>query len=301
MNRRHMKRFSFFLGLAFLLLPSLLFAEDSVIWLPFGDTKEDLGADLEDGEEWFPVLFALDGTGSVHVPDFYKGRVAVYDREGSFVREVPAPELVSPRMNLFGLGRDGNYFSFGDFAFVSADATGKIRWSLPFPIGTMVEGAVATDDAVYLIASGESGQVSLRVPNGPAAPRLESRSRKLAAGTAAVVRNKAGYEVCFRLADELATGKPFKGLQEDGIDLFNLAFLGNDGTMVWVAYGSRGYNVIVADANRRVTDRYFLESRWLRGTYGLHAYSFASAGLAALSGGSPKLGLGIVTVRRDVP
>jgi hypothetical protein len=122
------------------------------------------------------VLFALDAADSAHVPDFFKARVAVYDRGGAFLRAVPAPDLVSPRMNLFGLGRDGSYYSFVDFAFISVDATGKLRWSRPFSMGTMLEGAVATDDAVYLVVNNETGQTSLRVPNGADVPEVSALS-----------------------------------------------------------------------------------------------------------------------------
>jgi hypothetical protein len=42
------------------------------------------------GEHWKPLFFSVGNDGTIHIPDFYKARIAVYDKAGKlFERAFP--------------------------------------------------------------------------------------------------------------------------------------------------------------------------------------------------------------------
>ncbi len=127
-----------------------------IVRLPFGESPSCLGGDFNGGESWYPLLFAMADDGTLHVPDFYKNRIAIFDAAGRYSREIPVVEGISPRLAYFTAASDESYLVYDDGALHLIDAEGNTLRRFTFPLGSVPVGAVMTD-AGFFVAMPDRG------------------------------------------------------------------------------------------------------------------------------------------------
>jgi hypothetical protein len=53
--------------------------------IEFGPGKSQIGIEQGAGEHWKPLFFSVDDEGIIHIPDFYKNRIACFDKKGKLL------------------------------------------------------------------------------------------------------------------------------------------------------------------------------------------------------------------------
>jgi hypothetical protein len=119
--------------------------------IDFGPEKNQIGIEQSAGEHWKPLFFAVDDEGLIHIPDFYKLRIAVFDKQGKLKAEKACPQGLSPRMNFFALAANGCYLTFNDGALYKIQGTGKPGWQYDFGPGVMPQRIFPTGAAVFVV------------------------------------------------------------------------------------------------------------------------------------------------------
>jgi hypothetical protein len=125
--------------------------QTSSVRIDYGPGNTQIGLVESGGEHWKPLFFAVDAGGNIHVPDFYKARIAVYDGKGKFKEAKTCPAGISPRMNYFGMSPRGAYVSFGDGALAVIKKDGKLGWQYNFGYGIIPGRIIPANSAVFLI------------------------------------------------------------------------------------------------------------------------------------------------------
>jgi hypothetical protein len=126
--------------LLFALYTTAISSADDIITIGLGNAIGQIGYEAGEGEIWKPVFFAVDPSGNVHVPDFYKDRIAIFDSKGQLKAAIACNSGLSPSMSYFSLTPDGSYVTFDSSVLYFLEGTGKVRWRYQFPIGTFLEG-----------------------------------------------------------------------------------------------------------------------------------------------------------------
>ncbi len=121
------------------------------IRIGFGRENGQIGVDRGDGEEWKPLFFDVDREGRIHIPDFYKGRIAVFDRQGRLAEQKPCLEGISPRMNYFRLAPNGRYVTFGDHHLYCLRPDGALAWKREMGYGAVPSHVWANEIGIFLV------------------------------------------------------------------------------------------------------------------------------------------------------
>ena len=124
---------------------------DMEIAVPMGRGEHEIGVDEGGGERWMPLFFAVDEGERVYIPDFYNGRIAVFDGDGSLSGAVSIAAGISPRMNYFDRTDDGRFVTFDDGALYLLSRDGEVLWSRRFAAGMIPRTVVAADEALFVV------------------------------------------------------------------------------------------------------------------------------------------------------
>ncbi|MBN2735514.1 MAG: hypothetical protein JXR70_00945 [Spirochaetales bacterium] len=125
------------------------------VTIPFGSAENQITIDQGGGEHWKPLFFDIDAQGRIHIPDFYKSRIAVFDFKGKLQTSKPCPEGISSRMNFFALSSKNVYITFSDYTLYNLNALGKLNWKHQLGIGFIPASLYPGDQAIYLVPSGQ--------------------------------------------------------------------------------------------------------------------------------------------------
>jgi hypothetical protein len=121
------------------------------IKITFGHAKDAVGADIEGGEDWKPLFFTVDITKAVHIPDFYKNRIAVYAVDGRLQASKPCPAGLSPRMNYFSLTSQGHYITVSDYQLYCLNNKAGVLWKKDLGYGNIPEYMYTGKTALYIV------------------------------------------------------------------------------------------------------------------------------------------------------
>jgi hypothetical protein len=124
----------------------------------FGLGENQVGVDKGGGEHWKPLFFSVDKTGVIHIPDFYKNRIVLFDVKGKLVKVLPVKEGISPRMNYFALAYSGRYVSFGDYTLFLLASDGSLVWKRQFGYGAIPEAVFANGVGIFLVLPDDDGR-----------------------------------------------------------------------------------------------------------------------------------------------
>lgn len=125
------------------------------IVIEFGRGNTQVGIDKGGGEHWKPLFFDIDDQGNIHIPDFYKARIAVYNKKGEFLKEKPCPKGISPRMNYFCLTPKDQYVTYGDYTLSLIAEHGKLVWEKMPGYGAIPRFVWANEVAIFLVLPGK--------------------------------------------------------------------------------------------------------------------------------------------------
>ncbi|MBN2535936.1 MAG: hypothetical protein JXB88_23860 [Spirochaetales bacterium] len=103
--------------------------------IQFGPGKQEISIEKGGGEHWKPLFFHVDENGIIHIPDFYKMRIALFNTDGSLYKELKCPAGISPRMNYFSLVMDNYYVTFNDNSLYLINRDGTVKWEYPSGLG----------------------------------------------------------------------------------------------------------------------------------------------------------------------
>jgi hypothetical protein len=125
--------------------------------IPFGPNANEIGIEKGEGENWKPLFFSVDNSGNIAVPDFYKGRIAMFSPEGKFLKGLQLQQGISPRMNYFGANPSGGYVTYTDYALYCLSTEGRVNWSRPFGIGAIPERVYPCSTGIFVLFSAVLG------------------------------------------------------------------------------------------------------------------------------------------------
>ncbi|MBN1700032.1 MAG: hypothetical protein JW881_21155 [Spirochaetales bacterium] len=125
------------------------------ITIGFGKEENKIGIDTGGGEHWKPLFFSIDKTGFIHIPDFYKSRIAVFDGKGKLVAQKSCKEGISPRMNYFCLTPHGPYVTYSDYTLFLLNEDGSVKWKSMLGYGMIPRFLWANDLAIFIVFPGK--------------------------------------------------------------------------------------------------------------------------------------------------
>lgn len=137
----------------FMLISSPIISETSIL---FGLARNEIGVDRGEGEIWKPLFFDVDREGNFHIPDFYKGRVAVFNNRGELIREMLVNEGISPRMNFFSLNHNGSYTTYDNYTLYNLNNSGEIIWKQNFGLGVIPSRVYTDSRGIFISFSGSN-------------------------------------------------------------------------------------------------------------------------------------------------
>jgi hypothetical protein len=143
---------------AYLPLAAEQLVEAGTTKIMFGKGANQVGLDKGGGEHWKPLFFSVDDRGLIHIPDFYKSRIAVFDAKGALSGSIEVKEGVSPRLNYFALTPSGRYVTFGDYTLYLIGKDGSLAWKKMLGYGAIPESIFANDIAIFLVLPGGDGR-----------------------------------------------------------------------------------------------------------------------------------------------
>lgn len=117
-----------------ILLPLNLFGNTSI---SFGRNNDQISIDRGEGEIWKPLFFDVDAKSQIHIPDFYKGRIAVFNTDSKLVNSITVSEGISPRMNFFSLNENGTYTTYDNYSLYLLSEKGEVIWKQQMGIGVI--------------------------------------------------------------------------------------------------------------------------------------------------------------------
>jgi hypothetical protein len=121
----------------------------------FGPGKTEVGIEKGGNEHWKPLFFSVDEKGIIHIPDFYKNRIILFDKKGALLESIPVKEGLSPRMNFFTLSPNGHYVTFSDSTLYLLGKNGLLSWKRFLGYGSTPETLYANKVAVFLALPGD--------------------------------------------------------------------------------------------------------------------------------------------------
>lgn len=135
-------------ALTLLLLISInLFCDTSI---SFGRNSDQISIDRGEGEIWKPLFFDVDKDSQIHIPDFYKGRIAIFNKKGELINSIITPEGISPRMNFFSLNNNGTYTTYDNYSLYLLDSEGNVIWKQQMGIGVIPVRIYVDDRGVFI-------------------------------------------------------------------------------------------------------------------------------------------------------
>jgi hypothetical protein len=210
----------------------------------FGPQDSEIGIERSGGEHWKPLFFAVDDQGFIHIPDFYKLRIAVFDKQGKLKAAKSCPEGISPRMNFFALAPNGFYITFNDGSLYKIQGTGEPGWQYNFGPGIIPLRIFPTDVALFVILpeyiDKDGRALIFDYNNSQPLGRfgLEQKGKGIP-----LIQNKAEIPFTLSLKDMtlLPKHKTKYKLDSDA----SLLFVSEKGESVWKQKNSSGESIVV--------------------------------------------------------
>lgn len=141
--------------LAFLFIHAIVFSQTlkpiNHTRIQFGRGKQEISIEKGGGEHWKPLFFHVDEKGIIHIPDFYKMRIALFNPDGSFHKEKKCPSGISPRMNYFSLVMDKYYVTFNDNSFYLINSDGSVKWEYSFGLGVIPSRVFPNNVGIFMV------------------------------------------------------------------------------------------------------------------------------------------------------
>ena len=194
--------------------------------LSFGPNSSQIGRDQGNGEDWMPLFFAQEPNGTIHIPDFYKGRIVLFDSKGQFLKAITTEVGLIPSLNYFSRSPQGNYILFSNFTLWILDPAGKLKGKFAFPMGFFPEGFFVSETGVSL-KTGDRGYFFTweKVAQGP-------QVGSITMGSVSLATTGFGESAAFNLGGQLV----LKGWKSSELESFKSAFLvrqNPDGHTFW--------------------------------------------------------------------
>ena len=223
---------------------------EAIATIRFGAGTDRLGIDSKSGDAMRPLFFGIDTAGNIHIPDFENGRIAIFTRTGTFVREVRGVEGVTPRMNFFDIAPDGSYIAFSDGALSRTSASGEPLWCAPFPLGTIPSAILCGDEAVYFLLESGGAMECYAIPM---TPPYSAFSSTMAGATGSIAAIKAGsLSYAWRLSDMPVVNPGFMTGALEPPTTPTLVGAFKNGLSVWQSEGSRGRQLYIMENTGRL-------------------------------------------------
>jgi hypothetical protein len=134
-----------------------LLTEIQTTTIPLGPNITQVGIEKGEGENWKPLFFSADTSGNIHIPDFYKYRIAVYSSAGDLVRAIPVQEGISPRMNYFSLAAGLGYITYDGNTLFYINANGSLKWKHPFGFGVIPTRVFVSSAGIFAAFPSQPG------------------------------------------------------------------------------------------------------------------------------------------------
>lgn len=133
--------------LILLVLSMNLFTQVKVF---FGEGKNEIGIDIGEFETWKPLFFSVDSSSNLHIPDFYKNRIAIFNTSSTLLKEIDLDKGISPRMNYFNLNYNNTYTTYDNYTLFLLSDKGEIIWKFFFGIGEIPTHVFCDDRGVFV-------------------------------------------------------------------------------------------------------------------------------------------------------
>lgn len=123
---------------------------NSQVRIEYGKEHYQIGVSGEGDSLWLPLFFDVDELSQIHIPDFYKERIVIYNSQGEVVKILPVSEGISPRMNFFSLNFDGTYTSFDNHTLYLLDEKGQIIWKHSWGLGVLPSHIYSDERGIFI-------------------------------------------------------------------------------------------------------------------------------------------------------
>jgi hypothetical protein len=243
-----MKRI-FLLISVFLLIQATVFAQSlkqvQQTRIYFGPGKQEVGIEKGGGEHWKPLFFSVDEDGVIHIPDFYKMRIVLFNGDGSYKGENKCPAGISPRMNYFSLARDGFYVTFNDSSLYLLNDDGSVKWEHKFGLGIIPQRVFPNAMAIFLLlpALADSDGRSLVFDYSSADPigRFGIKTEDM---SVPLIQIENGLNFCFNL-NSMQTLNEYAADAFKEVEDAHLIFVDKNGKSVWKRKNQASETVLV--------------------------------------------------------
>jgi hypothetical protein len=219
----------------------------SLTRIDFGPGPNQIGLERGAGEHWKPLFFAVDGEGLIHIPDFYKQRIAVFDKQGRLKADIPCAAGISPRMNFFALAPNGCYITFNDGTLYTISAQGKVKWEYALGPGVIPERIFPADTAIFIVLpayiDADGRAIIFDYNNSRPLGRfgIQNKGKGLA-----LIQNTSGIPHTLSLKAMGTVAKEDHAYQTD--EDAALLYITKDGTSVWKRKLDAGETILVYSA-----------------------------------------------------
>lgn len=118
--------------------------------IQFGNNKDQISIDKSSEGIWKPLFFDVDQNSNIHIPDFFKGRIAIFTIEGKLHKELQINEGISPRMNYFALNQDNTYTTYDNYSLYLLDSDGVVIWKKYFGLAAIPQHIFIDQNGIYI-------------------------------------------------------------------------------------------------------------------------------------------------------
>lgn len=147
--------------LSLFLLLCISASADPFASIPLDNEESGIAYVTEGDTLWYPIFFSVDKDNNIHIPDFYRGRIAIWSVSGGLIKSV-ATGYISPRMNVFIRSPEGKYIVIDSGKMYLLSEEGKLEWSYQFPFAFIPEAVYAIENYIYVLSHAESNGKSGR-------------------------------------------------------------------------------------------------------------------------------------------
>ncbi|QEN04207.1 hypothetical protein EW093_05635 [Thiospirochaeta perfilievii] len=130
------------------LLTSFNLLSDTTIY--WGNNRNKISIDISDEGIWSPLYFDVDQNSNIHIPDFFKGRVAIFTPEGELLKEIKIKEGISSRMNYFSLNSNNTYTTYDNYSLYLLDSNGGVIWTKEYGLGSIPNKIFSDEFGIYI-------------------------------------------------------------------------------------------------------------------------------------------------------
>lgn len=139
--------------------------------IQFGNNKDQISIDKSSEGIWKPLFFDVDQNSNIHIPDFFKGRIAIFTPEGKLYKELQINEGISSRMNYFALNQDNTYTTYDNYSLYLLSQEGTVIWKVQMGLGAIPQHIyrdnrgifIKFPSSVYYQYSYESGKLTNKI------------------------------------------------------------------------------------------------------------------------------------------